>query len=114
APSATVLHFLRSRQRSRPTLPFLGVGDVAYDFRSGETSNASATRGIYDLAGAHFGLLRGSRGEVLSAEEMFGAGSVVLLGRDATETAFKREPLSKFRVLHLAVHGIANAKYPER
>jgi len=37
-----------------------------------------------------------------------------LLGKDATETAFKKEPLDQFRVLHLAVHGFADTQYPER
>ena len=120
APSATVLRLLRSRQISNPTLPFLGVGDVAYDSGStiastvAERSNDSATRGIYDLAGAHFEPLPATRDEVRGAGEIFGRGSVVLLGPDATEAAFKHEPLAKFRVLHLAVHGIANSKYPER
>jgi len=37
-----------------------------------------------------------------------------LLGKDATETAFKKQPLDQFRILHLAVHGFADAQYPER
>ncbi len=120
APSGTVLRLLRSQRRTPAVLPFLGVGDVAYDPASPiastgtEPGKESRTRGVYDLAGAHFEPLPGSRDEVLSASEIFGAGSVVLLGREATEAAFKRAPLAKFRVLHLAVHGIASAKYPER
>jgi len=112
APSATVLQLLRLRQRSQPPLPFLGVGDVAYN--SAGAGKDSATRGIYDLAGAHFEPLPGSRTEVLAASEIFGRGSVALLGPEATKEAFKREQLAKFRVLHLAVHGIANSKFPER
>jgi CHAT domain-containing protein len=37
-----------------------------------------------------------------------------LIGRNATETAFKKESLDQFRVLHLAVHGFADTQYPER
>lgn len=121
APSGTVLRLLRLESRPRPMLPFIGVGDVTYDESPLSTASAggtarkeSTTRGVYDLAGAHFEPLPGSRDEVLGASEIFGPGSVVLLGREATEAAFKHEPLAKFRVLHLAVHGIASAKYPER
>ena len=39
---------------------------------------------------------------------------MILLGVDATETAFKKEPLDQFRVLHLAVHGFADTQYPKR
>lgn len=38
----------------------------------------------------------------------------ILLAKDATETAFKKEPLDQFRVLHLAVHGFADTQYAER
>lgn len=119
APSATVLRLLRQQRRGQPTLPFLGVGDVIYDAMAASKATVSNTkdspaRGIYDLAGAHFEPLPGSRDEVVSSSEVFGTDSVVLLGRQATEAAFKREPLAKFRVVHLAVHGIASARYPER
>lgn len=120
APSATVLRLLRAGKTNSPTLPFLGVGDVIYDsgFSNASTRNGASgepgSRGVYDLAGAHFEPLPGTRGEVLGASQVFGAGSVVLLGRDATEAAFTNEPLRRFRVLHLAVHGIASSKYPDR
>src|ERR1700730_2151674 len=121
APSATVLQFLRTSHKSAaPTLPFLGVGDVAYDSEPPKERNQSdgatdfTTRGLYDLGGADFQPLPGTREEVLSASRIFGPRSVVLLGSEATEAAFKREPLAEFRVLHLAVHGISNPKFPER
>ena len=33
---------------------------------------------------------------------------------DATEAAFKNQSLSRFRVIHFAVHGLVSTKYPER
>jgi len=36
------------------------------------------------------------------------------VGQQATESAFKKEPLDQFRILHLAVHGFADTQYPER
>jgi CHAT domain-containing protein len=52
--------------------------------------------------------------EVRSVAEIAGQGSVVLLGENATEAAFKAQPLDRFRTLHLALHGIADVKVPDR
>jgi len=46
--------------------------------------------------------------------EALGPGGVVLTGHAATESAVKREPLDRFRVLHFAVHGLVSTKFPER
>ena len=35
-------------------------------------------------------------------------------GEQATETAFKRLPLSQYNVIHLALHGYADPEYPDR
>lgn len=121
-PSGTVLYVLRTaRPRSNPQLPFLGIGDVTYGGdhqllakNTGVTTSGEVIRGVYDLAGARFPELPGSREEVLSAAKVFGDHSVILTGAAASEAAFKSEPLSKFKVIHLAVHGFAEAKYPER
>ena len=55
-----------------------------------------------------------TREEVEEIGKIVGPDAVILLGKDATETAFKKEPLDQFRVLHLAVHGFADTQYPER
>src|SRR6266849_3134702 len=120
-PSATVLYFLRtSRKGTVPSLPFLGIGDVVYnadqrkELADSGGARQSRGRGLYDLVGATFRALPGTRDEVLAASQIFGPRSVVLLGAAATETAFKSQPLAKFGILHLAVHGIFSPKYPER
>jgi hypothetical protein len=38
----------------------------------------------------------------------------LLLGSNATEAAFKSLPVADFRVLHFAVHGIADPAFPDR
>jgi len=38
----------------------------------------------------------------------------LLLNTDATETAFKALPLENFRIVHLAVHSVANTEFPDR
>ncbi len=48
------------------------------------------------------------------AASILGPGSVVFVGDAATETALKHEDLSRYEVLHLAAHGFADQKFPER
>jgi CHAT domain-containing protein len=38
----------------------------------------------------------------------------LLLGDNATEASFKASPLADYHVIHLAVHGVADAQFPER
>ena len=71
-------------------------------------------RGIADLSGIGLHDLPHTREEVEEIGKIVGPDAVILLGKDATETAFKKEPLDQFRVLHLAVHGFADTQYPER
>jgi CHAT domain-containing protein len=61
--------------------------------------------GIADLSGVALSDLPQTRGEVEEIGRIVGPDAVILLAKDATETAFKKEPLDQFRVLHLAVHG---------
>jgi CHAT domain-containing protein len=71
-------------------------------------------RGIADLSGIGLHDLPQTRKEVEGIGRIMGRDAVMLLGKDATETAFKKAPLDQFRVLHLAVHGFADTQYPER
>jgi hypothetical protein len=71
-------------------------------------------RGIADLSGVALSDLPQTREEVEEIGKIVGPNAVILLAKDATETAFKKEPLDQFRVLHLAVHGFADTQYPER
>jgi len=122
-PSGTILDVLRhaKMQPSAPR-PFLGVGDVAYENQGGagrrmpapETTRGQILRGMADLSGIQLHDLPQTRDEVQGIGKMLGQESVILLGNDATETAFKKEPLDQFRILHLAVHGFADTQYPER
>lgn len=110
APSGTVLHLLRTSQRDeRPTLPLLAVGNVQYG-----SNRIAQTRGLYDVEGEKFGALPSTLKEVSEATTIAGAKSVLLVGGRATEASFKAQPLSTFRVLHLALHGVASTQYPER
>jgi CHAT domain-containing protein len=98
--------------------PFLGIGDPAFAGRlaaargtkSGLEALATACRGAGPVPAA---LLRAlpplpeTAGEVEAVARMLGAGpGDVLLGGRATETAFRAEPLSQFRVIYFATHGL--------
>jgi CHAT domain-containing protein len=122
APSATVLYLLRE---STPTHPqpamrnFLGVGGVVYagSGASGKESQAPAPNGVADFFGldsVSFPDLPGSAQEVVASSGIIGGTKQLLLEGKATEAEFKAQPLSEFKIIHLAVHGLANAEFPDR
>jgi CHAT domain-containing protein len=122
-PSGTILDTLRRGQKQEPApKPLLAVGDVAYENQGGAgkrlptptSVRGRIERGIADLSGVALSDLPQTREEVEEIGKIVGPDAVILLARDATETAFKKEPLDQFRVLHLAVHGFADTQYPER
>jgi CHAT domain-containing protein/tetratricopeptide (TPR) repeat protein len=122
-PSGTILDALRrGKAVARAPRPLLAVGDVAYENQGGAgrripapgTVRGRVLRGMADLSGLRLHDLPQTRQEVEEIARIVGPESVILLGKDATETSFKKEPLDQFRVLHLAVHGFADAQYPER
>jgi CHAT domain-containing protein/tetratricopeptide (TPR) repeat protein len=122
-PSSTILNTLRRGQKHEPAPnPLLAVGDVAYENQGGVGKRLSTPasvrgrieRGIANLSGVAFSDLPQTREEVLEIGKIVGPNAVILLAKNATETAFKKELLDQFRVLHLAVHGFADMQYPER
>ena len=122
-PSGTILDMLRrTKDQQFAPMPLLAVGDVAYENQGGAgrkmpppvTVRGRMERGIADLSGIGLHDLPQTREEVREIGKVVGADAVLLLGKDATETAFKRQPLDQFRILHLAVHGFADTQYPER
>lgn len=121
-PSATILHVLRSAKNHSSARPLLAIGDVIYENQGGAgrklptpaSMRQRIERGIADLSGIALHDLPQTREEVEEIGKITGAGSVLLLGNDATESGFKREPLDQFRMLHLAVHGFADTEFPER
>jgi CHAT domain-containing protein len=71
-------------------------------------------RGIYDLDGTELPPLPAAEEEAKAVASIVGGDSVVLKGAEATEFAFKQQPLSRFRILHFAVHGLISTRYPDR
>ncbi|MEP6918197.1 MAG: tetratricopeptide repeat protein, partial [Acidobacteriota bacterium] len=91
----------------------LAVGGPAFDDRIQPAPSAMARRSGPDcerLGAAHFGLLPGSKEEVLEIARFWQGGAapedqaLMLSGKSATESAFKRATTGR-RVIHLATHG---------
>jgi len=109
-PSSTSLYLLTQDRRLSHTFAhdFLGVGGVPYN--PTEMKQVSLTRG-YDAN--ELSDLPASKDEVLVAESAIHAPSnTLLLGSQATESAFKRARLGQYRIIHLAVHGFASREDP--
>lgn len=114
APSASVFHALSNRGKTATPLPLLAVGDVPYGDLS-KRGNPSRAVGVFDArVTPQLEALPASRNEVETALSMAGSGAVGLLGHDATESRFKRQPLEKFGIIHLAVHAFADPRQPQR
>ena len=123
APDSTVLTVLRNTtetQELRQT--FLGVGDVPYQDQGGVAARLNQPagvkqrllRGFSDAFGTPLEDLPQTREEVVESDKIMGNDGVLLLGSQATETAFKSEPLEDFKIVHIAAHGFADTHFPER
>src|SRR5882762_4870657 len=122
-PASTVLIVLRTAKVAlKPRHTFLGVGDVPYQNQghvSSKLEKPSAVgqrieRGFSDTFGTTLSDLPQTREEVLSVSHIVGNDGVLLLGPNATETAFKSERLSDFKIIHIAAHGFSDTQFPER
>jgi CHAT domain-containing protein len=112
APSATIYQMLSAaRKHEDAPKPFLGVA-----FSPPEQGQAipSATRGIGDLRSGSLKPLRFAREEISEAAKTFGSEGIRLEGAQASEAALKSEPLGKFRIIHIAAHGVSDATEPDR
>ena len=109
--SASAFYLLnRTSPAQFDTATLLAIGGVPYDQTA--SVRVALTRGF---SGTTLGNLPGSKDEVLAAADALPSPqNVVLIGPEATEAAFKRARLERRAVIHLAVHGIANEKHPDR
>src|SRR4029077_1800536 len=122
APSATVLHLLRNHASNRAKMSFLGVGGVDYsklgvspaNHSNGSSLKDSVAVDLFDIDGVILPNLPGTRQEVMSVAGIIKGPTQLLLQGNATEDAFKALSLADFGIIHLAVHGIANAAFPDR
>lgn len=111
-PSVTVLTLLRSRPPAfaRRSLAVSAAGTNARAVPIGQVN-----RGLYDLDGADLPPLPSANDEARAVANLLGGvPGKTLLGEQATEGKLKAEPLSQYRVLHFAAHGLTSTKQPER
>ena len=114
-PSGTVLDMLRHRadQVVRDDSPYVGV--AAWTSKAPpNTLFATILRGVSGPERRELVPLPESRYEVVSIAGDLPKPSTILLGSQATETNFKRLPLSRYSVIHLALHGYVDPEFPDR
>jgi CHAT domain-containing protein/Flp pilus assembly protein TadD len=113
APSASVLARL-GRTSGAARLELLAYGAPDLGARTARGS-AAPVRGSFRRSGVIFEPLPHARSEVLSIARLFPPDRrKVQLGSGATESAFKKEDLAQFRILHLATHGLIDDRAPGR
>lgn len=112
APSVTSALLFRSRRSLTSGTTLLAVGGLPYD----ETGlRQSALRGGYSVS--ELGNIPGSLDEVRDAARLLQAHNhavSLLLEKDGTKSAFRRALQNRYDIVHLAVHAVADSKYPDR
>jgi CHAT domain-containing protein len=111
APSASVLAALRREAEIKAPKPFLGV---AFSKTGNHPAAVARDRGIADIHSGEIEPLQFGREEVNEANAALGGNGVILEGPAASEAALKSEPLSQFRVIHIAAHGVGDEVEPDR
>jgi CHAT domain-containing protein len=121
APSATVLALLREAPHvEQAKMNFLGVGGVVYSGAAlltatrSPVSDSGVETDFFGVDAVAFAPLPGSKQEVASVAGIVPEPSRLLVDTSATEGNFKSLPLADFRVIHLAVHGVASPQFPDR
>jgi CHAT domain-containing protein len=121
APSASVLWRLRTEAPLESHRSLLAIGAVDYKMVRAlpETVERGSiatviVRGLAELSGSRLEDLPASRDEVMTIAQIAGPNTELLLGQNATESAFKKQSLSEFRVIHFAAHAAADPQYPDR
>jgi CHAT domain-containing protein/Flp pilus assembly protein TadD len=123
APSASVLaQLITSKEMGDNKLELLAYGDPVFSRRqlrnaSNRSDNAptSTVRDFYQQRGINLEPLPHTRREVKGIVAQYPlAFRKAALGIKAAESGFKREPLDRYRRLHLATHGLIDERAPAR
>src|SRR5260370_4300911 len=112
APSASAMYLVNEMTPHQPAKQtLLAVGGIPYD-QTADLNKLAKMRGYTNDTLAS---LPASRDEVLAAEAAVHSGTnTLLIGPTATKSAFEHSNLDQHAIIHLAVHGVANEKQPDR
>lgn len=111
-PSGTVFNLLRSRSKNRSSdRPYLGVAP----WTESQDGRPWVLRSIMPRSKSpNLAALPESRDEVRTIAAIVPQPSTLLMGPDATKQKFQSLPLNRYRVLHLALHGVVDPVFPDR
>ena len=111
ATSASALYLANSVKHPPTQQTFLGIGGIPYE-QNAELTKIATLRGY--VSGPLVNL-PASKDEILAAQAATQSdGQSTLIGTSATKSAFEHSDLADHAIIHLAVHGVANEKHPER
>ena len=111
ATSASALYLANSVKHPPTHQTFLGIGGIPYE-QNAELTKIATLRGY--VSGPLVNL-PASKDEILAAQATTQSdGQSTLIGTRATKSAFEHSDLADHAIIHLAVHGVANEKHPER
>jgi CHAT domain-containing protein len=111
AASATALCLVNSAPQQRARRALLGIGGIPYEEKA-DLARLATMRGYISTPLVN---LPASKDEVLAAQAAIRTDeSTVLIGPSATKSAFEHSGLDRHAIIHLAVHGVANEKHPDR
>lgn len=115
-PSGTVLHLLRHQPPRSTKVAFLGVSasPVGGTKERVSTSGFGIFRGLLEIKRSSLTALPSTETEVKSIAQLAGRDAILIARDRATEAAFKSMPLGDIRIVHLALHGVADDTFPDR
>jgi CHAT domain-containing protein len=141
APSASVIGAIRAQQNTRADRAILIVADPVFNSTDSRahapaSSNASETRGLgiqsalsdvshqdaaaaaatAKMQGLPLARLAGTRSEadqIVKLAKAAGGQADVWLDLDASEENIEARDITKYRILHIATHGLLNAERPQ-
>jgi CHAT domain-containing protein/Tfp pilus assembly protein PilF len=109
APSITIWANLKRKSQQQNSKQFIAFGDPFLPSESSKSDDSGGSR-FRDL-----GQLRYAREEVEGIASLYQQGSLkTYLGKDATESKFKINEISDFKMIHFATHAMIDEEMPRR